>query len=99
MRISSYKEFWKFYLKEHSHPRNRALHFVGTSLGLLLLGISIWQRDWRWLLVALFAGYGLAWLGHFFVEKNRPATFRYPLWSLISDFRMWFRILFRRPLE
>ena len=88
-RIESYGAFWRFYLDEHRDPRNRRLHVFGTGLGLLLLGAGIGLADWRLLVLAVLAGYGCAWTGHVFIERNRPATFRYPLWSLASDFRMF----------
>lgn len=87
-RINSYRGFWPYYLREHAQPLTRAVHFLGTGLAsaALLAGLLSGQA---WLfVVALLAGYGPAWLGHFFIEKNRPATFTYPLWSLVSDFRM-----------
>ncbi|MGE3759791.1 MAG: Mpo1-like protein [Pseudobdellovibrionaceae bacterium] len=88
-KIKTYTEFWPFYVCEHSHPKNRVLHFVGTTLGLILLisGIAL-GSGWVILLSAV-SGYFFAWIGHFLVEKNRPATFTYPFWSLISDFKMW----------
>jgi hypothetical protein len=87
-RYGTYGEFWAFYLGEHSRAGTRTLHFLGTLLGLGLLAAAVVAWDWRLLLAALVAGYGFAWLGHAFVERNRPATFRYPLWSFLSDFRM-----------
>ena len=88
-RIATYAEFWPYYLKEHAQQTTRLMHFCGTAAALLLLAAAIATGTWWLLLVALVAGYGPAWVGHFFIEKNRPATFTYPLWSLFSDFRMF----------
>ena len=87
--IDSYGDFWRFYLAEHRDPRNRWLHVLGTGLGFAFLAAAIRLADWRLAVLAVAVGYGCAWAGHFFVERNRPATFRYPLWSLASDFRMF----------
>ena len=86
-RLKTYAEFWPFYLGEHSQAGTRALHFLGTLLGLGLLAAALVLWDWRLLASALVTGYGFAWLGHAFIERNRPATFRYPLWSFLSDHR------------
>ena len=85
----SFAEFWPFYLREHARPRTRALHYAGTSLVVLILLAALATGNW-WLLLAMpVAGYAFAWVAHFAVEKNRPATFTYPLWSLVADFKMW----------
>jgi hypothetical protein len=84
----SYGEFWPHYLGEHRRPGTRAVHLAGTVLGLALFIVGLVTLDWRWLLAGLITGYALAWIGHAAIERNRPATFRYPLWSLVSDLRM-----------
>jgi hypothetical protein len=87
--MRTFEEFWPFYLREHSHPRTRALHFIGTTLSLVLILAAIAMRRPRYLLYAVICGYAFAWVGHFFVEHNKPATFKYPLWSFAADWRMW----------
>ena len=91
-RLASFEEFWPFYVSQHSRPSTRALHFAGTTLvlGSLLAGALV--APWCALLAPVL-GYGPAWVGHFFFEKNRPATFTYPLWSLRGDFRMYWLTL------
>lgn len=91
--IHSFAEFWPFYVREHSVPACRALHFIGSTLGLVVLGAAIYTRTWWLALVALVVGYGFAWIGHFFIEKNKPASFSFPLWSFMADWKMWWMML------
>ncbi|MEP2988439.1 MAG: DUF962 domain-containing protein [Parasphingorhabdus sp.] len=85
----SFESFWPFYLQEHSKSATRNFHYVGTSLVVAIGIYAIVAANW-WLMLAMpLAGYFFAWLSHWRIEKNRPATFTYPLWSLIADFKMW----------
>jgi len=93
--ITTYAEFWPFYLREHAKPETRILHYIGTAMTFGFAAVAIMLGGWWWALVPL-AGYGMAWPAHFAVEKNRPATFTYPLWSLISDYKMFFLFISRR---
>jgi hypothetical protein len=88
-QFKSFSEFWPFYAMEHAKGGTRLLHFIGTSLLLICLA-AIFVLDSAWfLLLGIFFAYGFAWTGHFLVEKNRPATFKYPFFSLAGDFRMY----------
>lgn len=88
-KYTSFAEFWPYYLSEHRSPLNRALHFAGTTLALGVAAASVVTMNPFLLLGAVACGYGPAWIGHFFVEKNRPATFTYPGWSFMGDFKMY----------
>ena len=92
-RFSSFREFYPFYLDEHSHPVSRRLHFVGSFGVLAIVLTAIVSGDARWLIAAPVCGYGFAWIGHFAFEKNRPATFRHPVYSLIGDWMMFVDVL------
>ena len=87
-RFTSYDEFFDFYLQQHSDPRNRTLHMIGTTLGVaVVVGALVIGHPW-YALLFFPIGYGFAWAGHFLLERNKPATFGHPFWSFISDFRM-----------
>ena len=88
-RFASFREFYPYYLGEHADPTCRRLHFVGTSLVLLCLALAIVLRNPWWLLGMPLAGYGFAWVGHFFFEHNKPATFQHPWYSLAGDWVMY----------
>ena len=91
--FASFREFYPFYLSEHSNVACRRLHFVGSSLVLgCLVALVSTMNPW-WLLAALFCGYGFAWVGHFFFEHNKPATFKHPFYSFIGDWVMYKDIL------
>ena len=92
-QYTSFREFYPFYLGEHSNRTCRLLHFVGTTLGLgMFVTATLTFNPW-WLLAGLVTGYAFAWIGHFFFEKNRPATFTYPFYSFMGDWVMWKDIL------
>jgi hypothetical protein len=92
----SFREFYPAYLAEHQNPTCRRLHFVGTGLVLAAIAAAVLTRQWIWLLAAPVLGYGFAWLGHFVFERNRPATFRHPLYSIAGDFVLFRDMLLRR---
>jgi hypothetical protein len=92
----TFRDFYPYYLSEHTDLVCRRLHFVGSCLVLVCLALAIVQVNGWWLLAALFAGYGFAWVGHFFFEHNRPATFRHPLYSFVGDWAMFRDILVGR---
>jgi len=92
-RFASFREFYPFYLQEHSNRVSRRLHFIGSCGVLALLAAALVTGNGWWALGALFCGYGFAWVGHFFFEKNRPATFKHPLYSFAGDWVMFKDIL------
>jgi hypothetical protein len=87
--FANFQEFYQYYLTEHRNRTCRRLHFVGTSLVVGCVLMVVVSGDFSWLLIALMCGYGFAWIGHFFFELNKPATFRYPLLSFASDWVMY----------
>ena len=89
----SFDEFWPFYVKEHQKKATRLLHFIGTTGAMACLAGGLLTKR-RWLLaLAPVVGYGPSWIGHFFVEGNKPASFKYPLWSLRADLVMWSKMV------
>ncbi|WP_306349758.1 DUF962 domain-containing protein [Flavobacterium sp. '19STA2R22 D10 B1'] len=92
-RYTTLKEFYPFYLSEHRNFTSRVLHFIGTGLVILSLLMGIVFLEWRYFVIIPFLGYGFAWVGHFFFEKNKPATFQYPGFSLASDFLLFWDLL------
>jgi hypothetical protein len=89
MDYRSFRDFYPFYLTEHSRSGTRRLHFTGTLLVLVTLAYALATRRWGFLALVPLFGYGFAWFAHFAVERNRPATFQYPFYSLAGDFRMF----------
>lgn len=87
-RFSSFAEFYPYYLQEHSNATCRRLHYVGSLLVLAIIAYAVLTQQWLWLLAIPVVGYGFAWVGHFVFEKNRPATFDYPFYSLMGDWVM-----------
>jgi hypothetical protein len=92
-KIKTLKEFWPFYLAEHSSRANRLLHTLGSTFALVFLSLVFYERNLNYLFFAIVSGYAFAWTGHFFIQKNRPATFKYPFFSFISDWKMFYYIL------
>lgn len=88
-QFNTFAEFYPYYLSEHANSTCRRLHFIGTTLVIFILAMTIAKGAWLLLLALPLAGYSFAWVGHFFFEKNRPATFQHPLYSLLGDFVMY----------
>ncbi|MFQ3269485.1 MAG: hypothetical protein ACI9B2_001294 [Flavobacteriales bacterium] len=95
-KYSTVKEFYPFYLSEHSNSTSRILHFIGTGLVITLVLYLLVSQNWNLIYLLPLVGYGFAWIGHFFFEKNKPATFQYPLYSFCSDFILFKDLLFGR---
>ena len=89
----TFREFYAFYLNEHANRTSRRLHFIGTSIAAVLMVAALLTRLWWLLAAALLQGYAFAWVGHFFFEHNKPATFKHPWLSLMGDWRLWWEIL------
>jgi len=89
-RVASYAEFWPFYLREHAKAPTRYFHYVGSTAAIAALVWALATQIWWGLLLVPVSGYFFAWVSHAFIERNKPATFTHPLWSLISDYRMFF---------
>lgn len=87
--FKTFAEFYPYYLQEHSNPTCRRLHYAGSLLILVVVGYVLVSQQWLWLLALPVIGYGFAWVGHFIFERNRPATFQYPLYSLMGDWVMF----------
>ena len=92
-RYKTFKEFYPYYINEHENKYTKLLHFIGTSVGIFFLIIFLTSFEFMYLLFALISGYAFAWIGHFFIEKNKPATFKYPFYSFIGDHKMFIEIL------
>ncbi|UZD97722.1 DUF962 domain-containing protein [Pseudomonas corrugata] len=96
VKYKNFRTFYPFYLSEHSNRTSRRLHFVGTTIALILALVGIINGTWGLLLLGLVQAYAFAWIGHFFYERNRPATFHHPIHSFMGDWRMWWDILTRK---
>lgn len=92
-QYKTFRDFYPYYLSQHTNPTCRVLHFIGSSIVLAALVVAFITRNAWWLAAMPLAGYGFAWVGHFFFEKNRPATFTYPLYSFAGDWVMYCQLL------
>ena len=95
-KFTSFKEFYPYYLSEHKLKINKILHALGSIYGLIFLIFAIFSQQYKLIPIAFLIGYFFAWIGHFIFEKNKPATFKYPLYSLAGDFLMFFQLLIRK---
>lgn len=95
-RFKTFKEFYPFYLSEHKDKTNRILHFIGTSVLIVLLIFALFTKQYRLIWFCPLIGYAFAWIGHLKFEKNRPATFKYPFFSLMGDFVMWWQLMTKK---
>jgi hypothetical protein len=93
MAYARFRDFYPFYLGEHANPVCRRLHVIGSSLVVIVLIAAIVTQHCLWLIALPVIGYGFAWIGHFFFEHNRPATFTHPLYSLAGDWVMWWHVI------
>lgn len=94
--MKSFDEFWPYYVKEHSHPKNRQMHLIGTAIVHVILFYVFVTGDIQFLwLVPVFA-YSFSWGGHLLIEKNSPTTFKHPLWTLLADFKMFYTVIFKK---
>ncbi len=91
--FQNFEDFYPFYLSQHANRTCRRLHFIGTTLALLLIIFAIYFQEWWLIALAVVQGYAWAWVGHYFHEHNRPATFTHPFYSFIGDWRMWLDII------
>lgn len=96
-RFANFQEFWPYYLSQHQNRTNRRLHAIGTLVSMTVFGLAI-VHSWLWIFAAAPLGYGFAWIGHYFIERTRPATLSFPLWSLRADLRLTAMMLLRRPV-
>lgn len=94
--FKDFNDFWPFYMSEHANPLNRRLHFIGTLIVHLVLFYVFATADFKMLWLVPLVGYLFAWTGHFIIEKNRPATFKHPIWSLMGDFKMFYLTIFKK---
>ncbi|KAL4433320.1 hypothetical protein ABPG74_017424 [Tetrahymena malaccensis] len=90
--FKNFQEFYPFYLSEHSNITNRRLHYIGTTLSILLQLIIIFLGHYQFIPFVFLSGYIFPWIGHFFFEKNKPASFKYPVLSLMGDIKMWYQM-------